>query len=380
MFREKITEHTAWVKQTLEEYPDIVNIEERTKGSLIDPLLRCLGYDPNDPGQVEREAGIRNKKVDYMLIGEEGVKIAVEAKSAKTVLSQKVIDQLDDYFHRSDAVAGILTNGIYYWLFTDLDKTNVMDSEPYWRVNVRNLTANDIRHLEALARTQVNPAAIHEGAQRERYRTMVNKIVDQELRSPSQELLRMIGKKVGISPLRKAHLKLLAPLVGEAISRNLKGAPPSDPQPRSGTPDHDSPKPLSTISPVPSAAAASVKVSDGKKAHVTLSKFRRATLFDKVLPATSYRQMLLAVVAALQTRHPNDFPERVRSEKDFRGRHWWFISKDLSDLSPKLDRAKVGEYYVNVNFSRRGSVKQAHRFLRAFGYGTTALEIHTYDD
>ena len=213
MFREKITEHAEWVEQTLEEHPDIANIEERTKGSLIDPLLRCLGYDPNDPGQVKREAGIRNKRVDYMLIGKQGAKIAVEAKSAKTILSNKVIDQLNDYFHHSDAVAGVLTNGIEYWLFTDLDKTNVMDSEPYCEVNVRNLTANDIHHLEALARNQVNQTAIHEQAQRERYRTLVNEIVDQELGSPSQEFLRLIGKKAGINPLRKAHLKLLAPLV-----------------------------------------------------------------------------------------------------------------------------------------------------------------------
>ena len=85
-------------------------------------------------------------------------------------------------------MVGILTNGVDYWLFTDLAKTNVMDSAPYHRVRCQShLTDNDIHHLETLTRSQVQQSAIHEQAQRERYRKLVNEIVDQELRSPSQE-------------------------------------------------------------------------------------------------------------------------------------------------------------------------------------------------
>ena len=363
MFRDEIKEHARWVKQTLGEHPDIANIEERTKGSLIDPLLRCLGYDPNDPGQVRREAGIRSKRVDYMLIGEKDAKIAVEAKSAKTILSDKVIDQLDDYFHHSDAVAGVLTNGIDYWLFTDLDKTNVMDSEPYHRVNIKrpkDITDNDISHFKALARSHVQQNAVRRQARRERHRKLVNEIVTTELHSPSQDFLKLVGRKAGIKPLTKAALKSLEPLVAEAIDQirgvtsplTPKASPPAGLEPKQPTPTPPAPP------------------------H---SRFKRAHLFGEVLPAKSYPQMLLAVVAELQTRHPDEFPDRVRNAKDFKGKQWWFISRDQSDLSPKLSKAKAGDYYVNVNFSRRGLVKQAHRFLSAFGYGAEALEIQTSD-
>lgn len=379
MFREKIREHVAWVAEMLENYPDIANIEARTKSSLIEPLLRCLGYDPIDPGQVEREAVIRGKKVDYMLTGEKGANVAVEAKPAKTTLSEKEIDQLDTYFHHSEAVAGVLTNGVDCWLFTDLEKTNVMDSQPYRKVNINQLKNNDIDNLETLTRSSVSQGAVHQQAKQEQYRALVNEIVTQELNSPSQDFLRLVGKKAEIKPLSKPNLTMLKPLVGEAICRHLGVESASKPKPSSSPPDEIREPPQISSSPTtPSSSLNTVSVPGGGSSSAV--KFGRATLFGEVLPAKSYPQMLVAVVAELQTRHPNEFPDRVLNEEDFKGRQWWFISKDLSDLSPRLRKVKVGEYYVNVNFNRQGSVKQAQRFLSAFGYGAKVLEIRFSDD
>ena len=85
-----------------------------------------------------------------MLTGETNVKIAVEAKKAGTTLTVKETNQLRSYFTFSEAVAGVLTNGIDVWLFTDLDKANGMDAEPYLAVDIRNVTDNDIHHLQTL--------------------------------------------------------------------------------------------------------------------------------------------------------------------------------------------------------------------------------------
>ena len=373
MFREEIAEHGERVGALLTDFPQIASIEASTKSSLIEPLLRCLGYDTSHPQQVSLEVLTElGGRIDYLLTAQTNVKIAVEAKKAGTTLSVKETNQLRSYFTFSDAVAGILTNGVDVWLFTDLDKPNVMDAEPYLMVDIRSASQNDLHHLETLTRVRVSQSAIHEQAQRERYRALINRIVTQELSTPSQEFVRLVGKKAGIKPLTKATMESLKPLVSEAISKNRSmTSPPQsklspDSSPGNRLPNEQSPP----TKPTPPSAATPPK----------LGAFTGATLFGKVIPANSYRQMLLAVVAELQTRHPDGFPERVRDEQDFRGKQWWFISKELSDLSPRLQKAKVGEYYVNVNFSRRGSVKQAHRFLRAFGYDARVLEIRTSDD
>ena len=242
-----------------------------------------------------------------------------------------------------------------------------MDSEPYCEVNIRNLTTNDIHHLEALARNQVNQTAIHEQAQRERYRTLVNEIVDQELGSPSQEFLRLIGRKAGINPLRKAHLKLLAPLVKEAIRRNRESPPPPPPGLCS----------LGSNDPWPSVYPG---YSPGNPR--TEPTLKGVTLLGRTLNAKNYTHMLCLVVAVLQSQHPGDFAERVSKEPFFKeARTRQHISKDTKDFDPKYpeDRRKVGEYFVAVNPKADVKVRRARLFLRAFGHDPDELVIHTSD-
>ena len=388
MFKEEIRKHAERVAQTLDKHPGIAKIEQQTKDTLIRPFFQCLGYEPNDPGQVMPEAAIDagKKKVDYMLTGKGSVKIAVEAKPASTTLSAADIQQLREYFTFSKAVAGILTNGVRYWLFTDLNTTHVMDSEPYHRVNIENpedITDNDVHHLEALTRRRIQQNAVREQAQREQHRKRVNEIVDQELDSPSQEFLKLIGKKAGIKPLTKSQMELLAPLVGEAISRNRRATSHPQPTPRPLPPDlghRPPPKSSSPTRPVSPSATKPPKLTAGKKAQLTLSRFQRATLFGEDLSAENYRQMLLSVITKLQNLHPNDFAELVRKEPFVKKtRKWQYISRDESDFNPSFSRQQAGGYWIDTNLSRKSSVKRARLFLSEFGHDHNELVIYTSD-
>ena len=372
MFKERVREHAATVAGRLAAFPDIATTEAQTKNSPIEPFLRCLGYDPSHPEQVTLEVSTElGGKIDHVLTGQANVKIAVEAKKAGVKPSEKETNQLRSYFTFSEAAAAILTNGVDYWLFTDLKKTNVMDATPYHRADVKHLTDNDIHHLETLTRSHVQQGAVHEQAQRERYRTLVSEIVTQELRSPSQEFLRLIGKKAGIKPLTKPNLKMLEPLVGEAISQNRRLSPPTESTPESKPSDKSGPT-STTVSPT---------LTLNQKAALTKAGFKEATLFGKPLPARNYRQLLTSVVAELQTRHPNDFAEWVSKEPFVKGtRKWQYISKDANDLSPPHQKHKVGEYYVDVNLNARGKVMRARLFLSAFGYSPDELVVHTADN
>ncbi|MDE0131855.1 MAG: type I restriction enzyme HsdR N-terminal domain-containing protein [bacterium] len=387
MFREEIKEHATRASGLVQEYPEIKNSEAQTKNSLIEPLLQCLGYDPSHPEQVTLEVSTQlGGKIDYVLTGQANVKVAVEAKRAGVKLSEKETNQLRSYFTFSEVIAGILTNGVIYWLFTDLDKTNVMDATPYHSTDLRHLTENDVHHLETLTRSLVQQGTIHEQARRERYRTRVNEIVTQELHSPSQELLRLIGRRLGIKPLTKSHLKLLAPLVDEAISHSRGTAPLDNLSPASPPLIPGSKLPTSAPQPPPAEPPVVVPadpagLTPGKKAALTKARFKGATLFGKSLTVGSYREMLTSVVAELQSRHPNNFADKV-SNKPFvkDSRKHQYISRNEKDFHPSAAKYQLGDYWIDTHLDRKDTVKRARLFLREFGHDPDELVIHTSND
>lgn len=375
MFREEIAEHAKRAAELPEAYPGIKTSEAQTKNSLIEPFLRCLGYDPSHPEQVALEVSTElGGKIDYVLTGQANVKIAVEAKKAGAKLSEKETNQLRSYFTFSEAVAAILTNGVDYWLFTDLEKTNVMDAEPYHRVAVTQLTHNDIHHLETLARSHLQQEVVHQQAQRERYRKQVDEIVTQELKSPSHEFLRLIGKKAGIKPLTKAALEALQPLVAEAIKHVTKPLAPLR------TDAQSSPQPQGT-SPTDNTPVDSPPLTAGQKAAVTLKKFKGATLFGKSLPVKNYTQLLIEVAKELRTRHLDRFAELVEQAPFFKSdRKWQWVSVNKADIYPESPTRMVGDSFFDVGMSAKDKKKRADLLLKGLGYDPAkVLEIHVTD-
>ncbi len=365
MFREKIRESARRVVEMLGSYPDIADNELQTKISLIEPVLRSLGYDTTHPEQVTLEVATElGGRIDYMLTGETKATIAVEAKRAGMNLSDKETKQLRAYFTFSEAVSGILTNGVTYWLFTDLDKRNIMDLEPFRKIDIRNATENDLRHLEHLARSRVSKDRVHEQARQERYQAQINSIVAQELTEPSQDFLKLVGKKAGIKPLNKTNLEFLRPLVTESIRQNRSEKPPTDPTPE----------------PPPSTPPQQGKQPNPNGAAKTKARFQGATLFGESLAVKTYAQTLAAVVTELQALHSDDFDNVVINRSKFRGRKYWMISRKEDDLAPYSRKVRIGGYRLDTNLSAQDIIKRSHLFLEAFGHKPADLVIHTKDD
>ncbi len=364
MFREKIKEHSERVSRMLGKYPDIAHNEALAQTSLIQPCFASLGYDLGHPEQVTPEVKTElGGRIDYVLTGEDGSQIAVETKKPAVNLSDKEIKQLRAYYTFSAAVAGILTNGIDYWLFTDLDKGNIMDVDPYHKIDIRNISDNDLRHLETLAREEVSQNAVHKQAQRERNQTLINAIVAQELDKPSPEFLKMVGKKAEIKPLHKANLDSLRPLVAEAIRRNLSKETPTDPTPE----------------PTPSTPP-----QQGKPPNTTglgnKTRFQGAALFGKSLAVKTYAQTLVAVVTELQALHSDDFDEVVSNRSKFLGRKYWMISRKENDLAPYSRKIRIGGYRLDTNLSAQDIIKRSNLFLEAFGHQPGDLVIYTKNE
>ncbi|GAA4400977.1 hypothetical protein [Quisquiliibacterium transsilvanicum] len=60
------------------------------------------------------------------------------------------VAQLFRYFHVTEARFSVLTNGIHYKLFTDLQQPNKMDSKPFFEFNFADFRERDVEELKRI--------------------------------------------------------------------------------------------------------------------------------------------------------------------------------------------------------------------------------------
>lgn len=108
---------------------EFVKTEEATKMAIIAPFIQALGYDVFNPAEVNPEfcADIGTKKgekVDYAIMINGVPSILFECKSLDAPLDAAK-SQLFRYFAAVEpARIGVLTNGIIYHFFSDLETPN----------------------------------------------------------------------------------------------------------------------------------------------------------------------------------------------------------------------------------------------------------------
>lgn len=112
--------------------------ERATEWCLVGPLIALLGYDPADPDQcsVQHPIGSEEGTADFALLQEGRPVILVEVKRAgePSLLSHR--SQLAGYFKKAEVSLGILTDGLVWFFYTDLDKAGTMDAYPLLNWNM----------------------------------------------------------------------------------------------------------------------------------------------------------------------------------------------------------------------------------------------------
>lgn len=144
---------------------DILQTEEATKNALVMPFIRLLGYDIFDPLEVVPEfiadVGIKKgEKVDYAIKKDGKIIMLFECKHCGADLSIKHASQLFRYFSVTEARVGVLTNGVVYRFFTDLEAPNKMDDKPFLEVNMLDLNDAVVAELKKLSKPAFNIDAL----------------------------------------------------------------------------------------------------------------------------------------------------------------------------------------------------------------------------
>lgn len=200
--------------------------EEATKNAFIMPMIAALGYDVFNPLEVVPELDCdlikkKGEKIDYAIM-KDGVPILlIECKHWNQDLNLHDT-QLQKYFVASNARFGVLTNGIEYRFYTDLDKPNIMDERPFLVFNMEDVTDAEIEQVKKFHKSYYNVEEILSTAQELKYMTEVKSILMQEFNSPSKEFVKFIIRPVYSGQLKENVIDLFTPIVKKSIASIIK--------------------------------------------------------------------------------------------------------------------------------------------------------------
>ena len=131
------------------------------------------------------------KKVDYAILDNGQPTILIECKSCSEQLD-KHSSQLFRYFGVSPAKFGILTNGIIYRFFTDLEESNKMDLVPFLEINMLNLKDSSINELKKFAKENFDKEKIFSTVEELKYSSLIKGLLSREYETPSENFIRFI--------------------------------------------------------------------------------------------------------------------------------------------------------------------------------------------
>jgi hypothetical protein len=215
---------------------DSVTTEEATKNAFIMPMLQCLGYDVFNPLEIVPEfvADIGTKKgekIDYAVLKDGKAIILIECKHWEKNLNLHE-GQLVRYFQAANARFGILTNGIRYRFYTDLEKPNIMDEKPFFEFDVTDLKENQVEELKKFHKSYFDLDKIVNTASELKYTAEIKAFIRNEFTNPTESFVKFIAQNVyqGVvtAKIREQFAVLIkksfAEVIGDMINDRLKNA------------------------------------------------------------------------------------------------------------------------------------------------------------
>ncbi|MFV0517400.1 MAG: type I restriction endonuclease [Aminipila sp.] len=212
--------------ERVETLKDSVSTEEATKTSLIMPFFQMLGYDVFNPlefvPEYTADVGIKKgEKVDYAINIDGNPLIFIECKSCQESLD-KHGSQLFRYFGTTtSAKFAILTNGIIYRFYTDLEDKNKMDEKPFLTIDLLNLKDRDIAEISKFAKEYLDVNNILNSASDLKYSRLIKDWFAKEIDSPSPELVKLVLNGIYDGTKTQNVIDKFTPLIKRSIQQYI---------------------------------------------------------------------------------------------------------------------------------------------------------------
>ncbi len=202
---------------------DKIETEESTKHAFVLPFINILGYDTFNPTEVVPEftadIGLKKgEKVDYAIIQDGSPILIIECKNWKENLVVHN-SQLFRYFHVTKTRFALLTNGIHYQFFTDLDEKNKMDTKPFLEFEITKLKENLIAEIAKFHKSNFDVNNIVNNASSLKYIQEIRKQINEELTNPSPEFVKLFANKVYAGRLTEKIMEEFKDLVQKGFNQ-----------------------------------------------------------------------------------------------------------------------------------------------------------------
>ena len=184
------------------DYKDRVKGEQATIDAFVKPFIRALGYDDTNPTEVVPQliADIGTKqgeKVDLAILKDDKTIMLIECKDWSSDLPKEDVSQLFRYFTAvTEARIGVLTNGVQYRFYTDSEKPNVMDTEPFFQFDMSDIQPSLVNVLENFTKDKFDLDNARSIAVDLKHRGEIKQILREQLETPTNGFVRFFYETI----------------------------------------------------------------------------------------------------------------------------------------------------------------------------------------
>jgi len=153
-----LKETLEMVLERMKKYRDLYEkSEESVRYQIVNPILKDLGWNPENPEDVQPNISTEEGVPDYSLLKNEKKVLFIEAKKLLVDVEEKeIIRKLGQYCFGEGMKYGVLSNGAIWILFRAFQEGTTMAERLVWKVDLENddMTAS-IRRLTTISKDNI---------------------------------------------------------------------------------------------------------------------------------------------------------------------------------------------------------------------------------
>ena len=200
-----------------------IGTEEATKNAFVLPFINLLGYDIFNPLEVVPEftadLGLKKgEKVDFAIFQNGHPILIIECKHWREKLDVHG-SQLFRYFHVTKTRFSLLTNGVEYRFYSDLEETNKMDEKPFLEFDITKVRENLIVEIAKFHKSNFDVDKIINNASILKYLKGIRKTIEAELATPSPEFVKHFASQIYSGRITAQVLEQFTELVQRAFTQ-----------------------------------------------------------------------------------------------------------------------------------------------------------------
>lgn len=131
--------------------------EMAVRDQVVNPILRSLGWNPENPEEVRPNVSTQEGVPDYSLIKNEKTMLFLEAKKLGVDVEQRdVMAQLARYSFGEGTEYGVLTNGAVWILIRSFEVGKALTERVVWKADLENEQPPSVaRKITTISRSNV---------------------------------------------------------------------------------------------------------------------------------------------------------------------------------------------------------------------------------